>query len=215
MNLYISKVFGWMFLGLILTASVSFVIFYTPFLDFLFNRAIIIGLLIGEFILVAVLSRRILKMSTSTAKLSFLFYAALNGITLSIILLIYTFQSIGFTFAITAVTFGIMSIYGRFTSTDLTKFSTILFMGLIGVIILSVVNIFFASNSLQWIISILGLFIFLGLTAYDTQKLKAYYLSTQGNIQLRNNLAILGALSLYLDFINLFLTLLRLFGRRR
>ncbi|NMA66712.1 MAG: Bax inhibitor-1/YccA family protein [Clostridiaceae bacterium] len=215
MNAFIAKVYGWMFLGLLLTAGVSFYVasnanlMYTIFS----NNFLFYGLMIGELILVAVLSARITRMRFASALTMFLVYAALNGITLSVLLIAFTGESITSAFAITAVTFGVMSIYGYVTRADLTQFRSILFMGLIGVLILSLVNIFLRSSGLEWFISLVSLFVFLGLTAYDMQKLKGYYFGTQGNVALRNNLGIIGALSLYLDFINLFLTLLRLFGR--
>lgn len=145
----------------------------------------------------------------------FLIYAALNGVTFSAVLLAFAGETITSAFAITAVTFGVMSIYGYVARTDLTQFRSILFMGLIGILILSLVNIFLRSSNVEWLISIVSLFVFLGLTAYDMQKLKGYYFGTYGNVALRNNLGIIGALSLYLDFVNLFLTILRLFGRSR
>ena len=142
-------------------------------------------------------------------------YAVLTGLTLSVILLAYTGTSVFTTFVITAAMFGVMSVYGRITRTDLTQFRGILTMGLIGVVVLSLVNLFLRSDAMGWIISLVGLFVFLGLTAYDMQKLKSYYYGSQGDELLANRLGLLGALSLYLDFINLFLMLLRLFGRRK
>lgn len=217
MNAFISKVFGWMFIGLLLTAGVSYYVSTNVSLmtALLKNSFIFFGLLIGELVLVAVLSARITKLKYGTALGMFLGYAALNGVTLSIIFLAYTGSSIVTAFGITAITFGIMCVYGYFTKADLTQFRTILFMGLIGIIVLSVVNIFLRSSGMEWFISILSLVVFLGLTAYDMQKLKAYYFGTEGNVALRQNLGIIGALALYLDFINLFLTTLRLFGRRK
>ncbi len=217
MNAFISKVFGWMFIGLLLTAGVSYYVSTNVSLmtALLKNSFIFFGLLIGELVLVAVLSARITKLKYGTALGMFFGYAALNGVTLSIIFLAYTGSSIVTAFGITAITFGIMCVYGYFTKADLTQFRTILFMGLIGIIVLSVVNIFLRSSGVEWFISILSLVVFLGLTAYDMQKLKSYYFGTEGNVTLRQNLGIIGALALYLDFINLFLTTLRLFGRRR
>ncbi|NLN64055.1 MAG: Bax inhibitor-1/YccA family protein [Clostridiaceae bacterium] len=217
LNAYISKVFMWMFIGLAVTAFVAFTISnsYSIMVFLINNTLLFFGLLIGELILVSVLSRRIMKMQFQVAFGMFLLYAVLNGVTFSIIMIAYAAETIWSTFLITSVTFGIMALYGRFTRTDLTQFRSILFMGLIGVAILSLVNIFLKSSPLGWIISIVGLFVFLGLTAYDTQKLKDYYYSTDGQIELRKNLGVLGALALYLDFINLFLMLLRLFGRRK
>jgi len=217
MNAFISKVFGWMFIGLLLTAGVSY--FVSTNVNFVIalvtNNFLFFGLLIGELVLVSVLSARVTRMRYGTAIALFLGYAVLNGVTLSILLLAYTGSSIVTAFSITAVTFGIMCVYGYITKADLTQFRTILMMGLIGILVLSLVNIFLGSSRMEWIISILSLVIFLGLTAYDMQKLKAYYFGTEGNMAFRDNLGIVGALALYLDFINLFLTVLRLFGRRR
>lgn len=217
MNTFIAKVYGWMFLGLLLTAAVALYTVSNENLIFaiLTNRVLFYGLMIGEVILVSVLSARITRMKFSSAVTMFLVYAAVNGLTLSIILLVFTGESIASAFGITALTFGVMSIYGYVTRTDLTRFRSILFMGLIGLVVLSLVNIFLRSSGMEWFISMLSLFVFLGLTAYDMQKLKSYYFGTQGNISLRNNLGIIGALGLYLDFINLFITFLRLFGRSR
>lgn len=217
LNAYISKVFSWMFVGLAVTAVVAFAVSSSySIIIFLFqNIYLFYGLMIGEVILVAVLSGRIMKLSFAAAFSMFLLYAAVNGITFALIFVLYTGESIWATFLITGVTFGAMALYGRFTKTDLTQFRSVLFMGLIGVVVLSIVNIFLNSDPLGWIISIVGLFVFLGLTAYDTQKLKGYYYATDGQMALRQNLGVMGALSLYLDFINLFLKLLRLFGRRK
>ena len=217
LSVYFAKVFGWMFLGLFATAATAY---FTANSDFLMgivysNIFVFFGIMIAEIALVVYLSARITKIQYSTAVFVFLLYAVLNGITFSVILLIYTQTTIASTFMITALTFGAMSLYGYITKTDLSRFRNILFMGLIGLIILSLVNIFLRSDTASWIISILGLFVFLGLTAYDTQKIKQLYYATQNNLELQRKVAIRGALSLYLDFINLFLILLRLFGRRR
>ncbi len=217
LNTYVSKVFGWMFLGLIVTAITAFftATSETILTVILSNRFTFFGLFIAEFAVVIYLSSRITKMNYSSAIGAFIFYAILNGITFSIILLVYTSSSIALTFMIAATTFGVMSLYGYITKTDLTRFRNMLFMGLIGLIILSVINLFLKSSSIEWAVSIIGLFVFLGLTAYDTQAIKQYYYSTENNLELRKKIAIMGALRLYLDFINLFLTLLRIFGRRR
>lgn len=217
LNVYISKVFSWMFLGLAFTALIAFAVSnsYAVMMFLVQNIFLFYGILIGEVILAAVLSHRILKMRFGTAFSLFMLYAAMNGVTFAFIFIAYSQESIWSTFLITAVTFGVMALYGRLTKTDLTQFRSILFMGLIGVVVLSIVNIFLNSSSLEWIISIVGLFVFLGLTAYDTQKLKDYYYITGNQPELRRKLGVLGALALYLDFINLFLKLLRLFGRKR
>jgi uncharacterized protein len=217
LNAYIAKVYGWMFLGLALTALTAF-LFSTNVqlvISFVKNPFLLYGSVIGEFVLVIAISRAIMKLSFPAAASLFGIYAILNGLTLSVILLLYTGSSVASTFFITAFMFGSMSIYGRVTQVDLTKFRGMLTMGLIGVIGLSVLNIFLRSSVLEWIVTLVGLFVFLGLTAYDMQKLKTYYASTQGDMVMQNKLGLLGALSLYLDFINLFLMVLRLFGRRR
>lgn len=217
MNEFIAKVFGWMFAGLAVTSGVAY--YVAGNIDFLYfiysNPFVLYGLLIGELILVSVLSARITRLRYGTAVTMFLIYAALNGLTLSSLLIIYTQESVAGAFAITAVTFGVMSLYGYVTKADLTRTGSILFMGLIGILVLSLVNLFLASSGMAWFISLLSLFVFLGLTAYDMQKLKAYYFGTQGSAELRSNLGIIGALNLYLDFVNLFLTMLRFFGRRK
>jgi len=217
MNAFISKVFGWMFIGLLLTAGVAY--YVASNIDLVItivtNRFLFFGLIIGELVLVSVLSARITRLRTATAIGLFLFYAALNGVTLSVIFLAYTGETLVSAFGVAAITFGIMCVYGYVTKADLTRQSSLLFMGLIGIVVLSLINLFLRSSGLEWIISIVSLFVFLGLTAYDMQKLKGYYFGTEGDTVLRGNLGILGALNLYLDFINLFLTLLRIFGRRR
>ncbi len=217
MNTYIAKVFGWMFAGLLLTAAVGYLVAGNlELVAFIVTNPILFfGIMIAEIAMVVVLSSRITKLSYGAAVGLFLAYAAINGITFSIIFLAYTSESIATAFSTTAITFGIMCVYGYFTRADLTRFRSILFMGLIGILVLSVVNIFMASSSIGWIISIVSLFVFLGLTAYDIQRLKAFYFGTEGDSVLRSNLGIIGALRLYLDFINLFLTMLRFMGGRR
>lgn len=212
---YMTKVYGWMFLGLSLTAVVAFLTASTPaIMEVLFsNRILFFGLMIGQLFMVGFLSLRIQKMSAAVATAIFLAYAALNGLTFSILLLAYTTGSLLTVFAITAGTFGIMSAVGYFTKQDLTSFGKIMFMGLIGVILASVVNFFMKSEMLYWIISYVGVAVFVGLIAYDTQKIKAYALLD--NEEDRKRGAVLGALALYLDFVNLFIYLLRLFGGRR
>jgi len=217
MNAYITKVFGWMFIGLILTTLVGLAIASNLSLVYTIvtTPVLFYGLMIAELAVVIILSARITRLSYMGAVSLFMVYAALNGVTFSLIFLAFTDASIISAFGTTAVTFGVMCAYGYFTRNDLTRFRSILFMGLIGVLVLSLVNIFLASSSIGWIISLVSLFVFLGLTAYDMQKLKAFYFSTEGNLALRNNLGIYGALQLYLDFINLFLTILRFMGKKR
>jgi len=217
MNAFISKVFGWMFVGLLVTAGTSYLVLTNQklLMALVSNIFLVFGIFIGELVLVSILSARITRLSYGTALALFLGYAVLNGVTFSTILLVYTGSLVVTAFFIAAVSFGIMCIYGYITKADLTRFTTILTMGLIGIIVLSLINIFLPISRLDWFISILSLVIFLGLTAYDMQKLKSFYFGTEGDISLRNNLGILGALALYLDFINLFLTILRIFGGRR
>lgn len=212
---YMTKVYGWMFLALCITAGLAYFTATTPsILNIVLGTPFLfLGLIIGQLFLVGFLSVRILKMSATVATIVFFAYAALNGITFSVILLRYTPGSLASVFAITAGTFGIMSALGYFTKTDLTSFGRLMIMGLIGIIVASIINFFMHSETLYWIISYVGVAVFVGLIAYDTQKIKAYALLE--NEEDRKKGAILGALALYLDFINLFIYLLRLFGNKR
>ncbi|MFI3257792.1 MAG: Bax inhibitor-1/YccA family protein, partial [Spirochaetales bacterium] len=178
------------------------------------NQFTFLFLIIAELVLVFVLVRKIRTMSVSTAGICFVVYAILNGVTLSSVLLVYTTSSIVQIFLITALMFGAMSVYGMFTKTDLTSAGRYLMMGVIGLVIASVINIIFRSSGLDWIISIATVVIFTGLTAYDTQKLMKLSVHADESENFRK-VAIIGALELYLDFINIFLGLLRLFGNRR
>jgi hypothetical protein len=172
------------------------------------------GLIIVEVILVMFLSARIAKMSPALATTMFLGYSALNGVTLSVIFLIYTQESIATTFIVTAGTFGLMSLYGYTTKRDLTTIGNLLIMGLVGFLIGTVVNLFWANSTLYWILTYGGIIVFIGLTAWDTQKIKRWLAEATDETSIRR-ISILGALMLYLDFINLFLLLLRIFGQRR
>lgn len=209
------RVYLKMFLGLLVTAFLSmFCASSASYMHFMvYNSWFYWGLFIAEIVLVIVLSSRITKMSSATATLLFYAFAAVNGLALAPIFLVYTATSIAKTFFICAGTFGAMSIYGYFTTQDLTKWGNFLFYALIGLIIASVVNIFTKSSQLDWIISIAGVLIFVGLTAWDTQKIKQMAQYTPA--QYAGHLATIGAPSLYLDFINLFLYLLRFFGNQR
>jgi len=215
-SLFVS-VYNWMAIGLVLTAVVAYgTLAYPPLLEAIFtNRVLFYGLLIGEFGLVIALSAAINRLSSGAAAALFLLYSAINGLTLSFIFLVYTQSSIVSTFFITAGTFGAMSVYGAVTKRDLTSWGGFFFMGLIGLIIASVVNMFLHSEMIYWITSFIGVFIFVGLTAYDTQKIRRMSQAGFADEASRKKMAILGALTLYLDFINLFLYLLRIFGRRR
>jgi hypothetical protein len=209
------RVYLKMFLALIVTAATALLTVNSPALLSLIysSKAAVWILLLAEVGIVIALSARLYKMKSSTATLLFYLFAIVNGLTLSSIFFIYSPDAIVKTFFITAATFGAMSIYGYCTNSDLTKVGSFLFMALIGLIICSVVNIFLHSTQLDWIISIVGVLIFLGLTAWDTQKIKQ--ISAQAPDEAISKVATIGALSLYLDFINLFLYLLRIFGSSR
>jgi FtsH-binding integral membrane protein len=218
-NTFVRSVYNWMAIGLGLTGFVALYIANSPsMLRVIFgNQLIFFGLIIAELALVFSISARVQKMKASTATGLFVLYAALNGATLSVIFLAYTKSSIASTFFICAATFIACSIYGWTTKRDLTSFGGFLFMGLIGIIIATLVNLFIRSSAMYMIISYIGVFVFVGLTAYDTQKIKNMALTQPAGLEagvVRKG-AILGALSLYLDFINLFLMLLRIFGNRR
>ncbi len=209
---FIRSVYAWMFAGLLLTAAASAAVVNSPVLQrAIIGTPLMWVLMLVEIGLVFFLSFRIMKMSAATASFTFLLYSALNGLTLSVIFFAYTQSSIVKAFVTAAATFGAMSVYGMVTKRDLTSWGSFFFMGLIGILICSVINIFLRSPALEFAVSFIGVFVFLGLTAYDTQKLKAMATSTH----MRHNLAVIGALALYLDFVNLFLMLLRLFGDRR
>lgn len=217
-NSFIQSVYGWMAFGLGITGLVAMVIANSPtMLQLIFgNQLIFFGLIIAELALVFSISARINRMQASTATGLFLLYAALNGATLSFIFIAFTRASIASTFFICAGTFAACSIYGYVTKKDLTSLGGFLFMGLIGIIIASVVNIFLRSPMIYWIISYLGVAIFMGLTAYDTQKIKSMAHSQPADLEagvIRKG-AIMGALSLYLDFINMFIFMLYIFGGR-
>lgn len=203
-------VYAWMGGGLALTAFVSMLTASSPALlqAILGNRILFYALVFGELGLVVAISGAINRISASTASLLFLVYAAVNGLTMSFIFVAYTSSSIASTFLVTAGMFGAMSVYGAVTKSDLSSWGSFLFMGLIGVVIASLVNMFLQSSMLSWVMSVCGVIVFTGLTAYDTQRIKNQgYTGTKG--------AVLGALTLYLDFINMFLSMLRLFGDRR
>jgi uncharacterized protein len=209
----IRQVYAWMGGGLLVTAFMAMATLSSPaLLTALFsNRLVFYGLIFGELGLVIAISGAINRLSAGVASSLFILYAALNGVTMSVIFAVYTAESVASTFLVTAAMFGAMSAYGALTRRDLTGWGSFLFMGLIGVVIASLVNIFTRSSAASWVISALGVIVFTGLTAYDTQKIKAMAAAgAEGRKP-----AILGALTLYLDFINLFLMLLRLLGNRR
>lgn len=214
---FIQKVYAWMSVGLAVTGACALYMASDPrmIMALIQNRILFYGLMIAELGLVVVLSGWVKTMEVGTARLAFLFYAALSGVTLSVIFLVYTRGSIANAFFLTGGMFAVMSAYGYLTKTDLTSMGSFMFMGLIGVILASVVNWWIKSPAVEWALSILSVVIFTGLTAYDTQKIKAMNVIGNAGTDEDTKEAISGALTLYLDFINLFLSLLRLTGRRR
>jgi len=212
---YMLKVYNYMTSGLALTGIVAMLVLQSPeILHAILGSGFVWLLFIAQLGIVFYLSARIEKMQASTAQAVFWLYAALMGITFSIILVAYTGESVARVFFITAGTFAAMSIYGYTTSRDLSGMGSFLFMGLIGIILASVVNIFLHSSALQFVLSVVGVLVFTGLTAYDTQKIKSLYYDSD-TAETSKKKAVMGALTLYLDFINLFIMLLRLFGDRR
>ena len=225
---YMLKVYNYMTSGIFLTGIISLFLFklsvvmspdgsiagLTSVGNALYNSALMWVVMLAPLGVVFYMSFGIRKMSAAKAQMTFWIFAALMGASLSSIFLVYTGESITRVFFITAGTFGAMSIYGYTTKRDLTKLGSFLMMGLIGIIIASIVNIFMKSTMMYFVISILGVLIFVGLTAYDTQKIKNMY-SVSDSGEIMGKKAVMGALTLYLDFINLFIMLLRLFGQRR
>ena len=210
------KVYVWMTLALLITGATAYGVATSPGLQMaLFsNQVLFWGLIIAEFALVIGISAAINRLSLTTATLMFILYSVINGAVLSSIFLIYTMSSIASVFFITAGTFGVMALIGYTTKKDLTSMGKILLMALIGIIIATIVNIFLKSSGLQMIVSYLGVLVFVGLTAYDSQKIKQMLQMAPDTSEASQKLALLGALTLYLDFINLFIYLLRIFGRR-
>lgn len=213
----ISKVYLWMTLALAMTGLTALYVARNESLLFSIvgNSIVFWGLIIGELAVVMFLSARILKMSFPMAGILFALYSILNGATLSVVLLAYTAESIASTFFVTAGTFGAMSLVGLFIKRDLSSWGRFLMMALVGLIIATLVNIFVASSIIGWALTYIGVFIFCGLTAYDTQKMKEILQQSEhmGDSNVLK-IALLCSLSLYLDFINLFLYLLRIFGNR-
>ena len=211
---FLAAVYRWMAAGLLVTAGVSFAVAGSEAaLQFIFGgRAVLAVLLIAELGLVVALSALVNRLSAPVAGLLFLTYSALNGVTLAAIFLVYTGASIANAFVVAAGAFLAMSVYGTVTRRDLSGWSSFLFMGLIGVVLAGVVNIFLRSEAVSFVASCAAVIVFTGLTAYDTQKLRALARAGGGEIAAA---PVNGALALYLDFVNLFLALLRLFGRRR
>lgn len=212
---FLSKVYGWMFLGLLITAGTAVTVASSQTLieTFILNRILFWGLLFAELGLVFYLSARVEKIAPATAAGLFMLYSALTGITSSVILLVYTGASIASTFVITAAMFGALALFGTFTKRSLAGVGQFMFMGLIGLIIASIVGLFWQNSALQFVISVVGVLVFTGLTAWDAQRLKQMAVALpDGRV---GSFAVVGALSLYLDFINLFFFLLRFMGGRR
>lgn len=218
---FISSVFSWMSLGLAITAFVSWYFAANGLYMYLLNpetgRMGMWGYIVmfSPFIFILVMNAGFNKFSAQTLVLFFAAFAVLMGMSLSFILIVYTAASVFKTFIITAGMFGLMAVTGYTTKTDLTKFGSLMMMGLFGIIIASIVNMFMKSSAMEYVISIVGVLVFTGLTAYDVQKLKRIGEGSEYGAESTKKLAIMGALTLYLDFINLFLFLLRIFGGRK
>lgn len=213
---FITAVYGWMVAALAISGIAAFAVFNSEtLLYFIFgSRFTFLGLIIAELALVFILSAGIRRMSFPVAAASFVIYSIVNGLTLSSVLFVYTGTSIVRIFVITALMFGAMSVYGATTKSSLQSAGKYLMMALIGLIIASLVNLFMRSSSLDWLISFVTVGVFTGLTAYDSQKITTAARYAQDNEDFKK-VAIIGALELYLDFVNIFLALLRLFGKRR
>lgn len=216
-SVFFRKVYGWMTVGLVSSAAAAYGTASTPTLFTLLigNQLFFFGLIIIELALVIWMTGFVKKASAQTVANLFIIYSLINGVTLSVILLAFTATSITTTFIITAGMFGTMALYGYLTKKDISSWGSLLFMGLIGIILASLVNMFLGSNALSMTISVIGIGVFVGLTAYDTQKLKNIATSMDAESEMGQKAAVYGALALYLDFINLFLMLLRFFGRNR
>ena len=214
---FMTGVYSWMAIGVLITAVVALLMVKTGAVYSLLKSSMFLVVSAIELILVIFFAMRVWKMSKTTATVVYLGYSALNGVTLSSIFLLYAKSSIASTFFVATIMFGAFSLYGMFAKGDLTRWSRPLMMGLFGLIIVSILNIFMKSSGLEWIISIAGVALFSLLTIYDTFKLKQQYLTFNSNYDtaISENIAIFGALTLYLDFINLFLYLLRLLGNSR
>ena len=210
------KVYVWMTLALIITGITAYGVATSPglLMAIMTNKMLLLGIIVAEFALVIGLSAAIHKMSLATATLMFVVYSVLNGLMLSSIFVVFTMSSIAQVFFITAGTFAVMAFVGYTTKKDLTSMGKMLFMALIGLIIATVVNMFMRSSGLDLIISYVGVLVFVGLTAYDSQKIKQMLIDAEDTGETTQKLALLGSLTLYLDFINLFLYLLRIFGKR-
>ncbi len=214
---FVQQVYGWMAAALAVTGFVALAVSRSATMQQLIfgSRFVFFGLIIGELLLVMWLATRIGRMSAQTATTVFVGYSVLNGLTMSAIFLVYAQATIATAFFVTSGLFAVMTLYGFFTKTDLTRMGNILGMALVGFIIASLVNLFLRSEGLYWLITYAGVVIFTGLVGYDSQRIKEMALAGAGDDEEGRKYAIMGALRLYLDFVNLFLLLLRIFGRRR
>lgn len=212
---FFNAVYAWMCAGLAVTATVAWFVSTRPDIWMRLGIVPIAGLFIVELVLVGVISSAVNRINAAVATLLFMLYAAINGVVLSGIFLVYTHAALASAFAVASGMFGAMSLYGFLTRRDLSGMGSLLFMALIGLIIASFVGFFWHNSFLQLLISYVGVVIFVGLTAYDTQKLKAWAMQTSNNATLAARLSVNRALVLYLDFLNLFLFLLRIMGDRR
>lgn len=213
---FFQLVYFWMALGLLVSGISAIYVATSPaLLEKIFNSGFFLGLVIIELVLVIILSWMIKRISSTTAKILFVAYSLVTGLTLSVIFLAYTLGSVASIFFVSAGIFALISIYGFFTDDDLTSLGQLFIVGLIGIIISMLINMFLQSPAFDYIISIIGVIIFIGLTAYDTQKLKSMVTIGRETTEDYSKKAIIGALTLYLDLINLFLNLLSLFGKRR
>ena len=216
LNTYIAKVFGTMFLGLLVTAVAAiFTATNESMMEIIFGGNLFFVFIIAELGLVIALTAGIRKMSHTVMQVMFYLYAIVNGVTLASVFYVYELGTIGLAFFTTAISFGVMAVYGAVTKKDLTKIGSFLIMGLIGIIVASIINLFVGSSQFDLLISFAAVAIFVGLVAYDTQKLKSYYYMSSGDYQMQRKIAIMGSLSLYLDFINIFLYLLRIFASKK
>lgn len=211
---YMIRVYNYMAMGLVITGLAGFATLSSGLMPVLFGTPLKFVVLLAPLAMVMFLSFRVQTMSLSGAQIAFWVFSALMGISLTPIALVYTGASVAKVFFITAAAFASTSLYGYTTKRDMTAFGSFLFMGLIGIVIASLVNIFLQSSAMSFALSVIGVLVFTGLTAWDTQQIKTMYYSTSGEVSLGKS-AVMGALRLYLDFINLFLSLLRLMGDRR
>lgn len=214
---FMYKVYGWMTAGLFVTATTAYSVYANPalFAAFLTSKFLLFGVFIAQIALVFILSAFINKLNFATAALMFVAYSVLMGLTMSFIFFAYQIASIYMVFGVTVGMFGTMAVYGYLTKADLTSFGNIMFMGMIGLLIGMFVNMFMQSPALTYFLSFLGVAVFTGLVAYDVQRIKQLGLFMIGQGEMEGKVALIGALTLYLDFVNLFLFLLQLLGKRK